>query len=168
MSREGHWIPACIGVGSNLDDPVRQVRAALIGLAALPETRVQFASGLYRNPPMGPPDQPDYVNAVAGILTQLAPRDLLSALQEIESRLGRDRVAQVHWGPRRIDLDILTYACRSIDEEGLRIPHPGISERNFVLFPLLDVAPELPIPGLDSVRRLAANVDGSMLERVAD
>jgi len=160
------WIPACIGVGSNLDDPVAQVRAALTGLGALPGTRVQFMSGLYRNPPMGSPDQPDYVNAVACILTQLAPRDLLSALQALERKLGRDRVAQVRWGPRCIDLDILTYACRSIDEEGLCIPHPGISRRNFVLFPLLEIAPELPIPGLDSVRRLAADVDGSTLERV--
>lgn len=166
MAGDTVWVPSCIGIGSNLDDPARQVDEALEQLAAIPATRVQRVSNLYRNPPMGPPGQPDYVNAVAALLTRLEPRPLLSALQEIEQRQGRDRSTEEHWGPRRIDLDILTYGLRVITEPGLTIPHPGIPERNFVLFPLLEIAPELSVPGHGSVRRLASMVDSSNLERV--
>jgi len=167
MTRTKVWCPACIGLGSNLDDPTRQIGAALKELARVADTRVQCVSSLYRNPPLGPQDQPDYVNAVAAILTRLAPHSLLHALQEIERRQGRVRDAHRRWGPRRIDLDILTYGSQMMAEDELTIPHPGIPERNFVLFPLLEIAPDLQLPGLGSVRSLASRVDGSMLERLA-
>ena len=166
MPVDAVWIPACIGIGSNLDAPVAQVERAIEDLSALRETRLLAVSHLYRNPPMGPADQPDYVNAVAVILTRLDARTLLESLQDIEQRFGRDRNVGVRWGPRCIDLDILTYGLRQISEDGLTIPHPGISQRNFVLFPLLDVAPELDVPGIGKVRQLARSVDGSTLSRV--
>lgn len=161
------WIPACIGIGSNLGDPVRNVRAALSSIKALDRTGFLAASALYRNPPMGPADQPDYVNAVASVLTQLEPRELLGQLQRIEREHGRQRAPSVHWGPRHLDLDILTYGLREIAEPGLIIPHPGIFERNFVLLPLLEIAPQLDIPGHGPVRRLADRVDGSTLKKIS-
>jgi 2-amino-4-hydroxy-6-hydroxymethyldihydropteridine diphosphokinase len=160
------WNPACIGVGSNLDDPVAQVRQALASLESLDDTRLLVASSLYRNPPMGPIDQPDYINAVAIVLTQLGPRALLDSLQAIERAQGRAPERGTRWGPRCVDLDILTYGYREIDEPGLRIPHSGISERNFVLFPMLEIAPQLHVPGLGAVRRLVAESDESTLEKI--
>jgi 2-amino-4-hydroxy-6-hydroxymethyldihydropteridine diphosphokinase len=160
------WVPACIGIGSNLDDPVGQVQQALRALQTIDETRLIAASSLYRNPPMGPVDQPDYVNAAAMLLTVLAPRDLLARLQELECRQGRVRKSHDRWGPRRLDLDILTYGNRTIAEPSLQIPHPGISERNFVLFPLFEIAPQLHIPGLGLVRSLVLEVDTSNLEKI--
>jgi len=168
MSGDATRIPSYIGIGSNLDDPARQVRDAIAGLRELPDTTVQGVSSLYRNPPMGPPDQPDFVNAVVVLLTGLAPRTLLNELQDMERRHGRDRSGGERWGPRRIDLDILTYGSDTIAEPGLTIPHPGIPERNFVLFPLLEVAPDLDVPGHGPVRRLASMVDAATLERLGD
>jgi len=161
------WIPACIGIGSNLGDPVQQVYRAVASIKALERTRFFAASALYSNPPMGPTDQPDYVNAVATVLTRLEPRELLAQLQQIERQHGRERSRSVRWGPRHLDLDILTYGLREIDEPGLIIPHPGISERNFVLLPLLEITPQLHIPGHGPVRRLADRVDGSALNRIS-
>lgn len=163
MSHQKHWIPAYIGLGSNLDGPAGQIKRAFNALAKLPESRLEAMSPCYRNPPMGPADQPDFVNAVAVLLTQLDPGDLLSGLQGIERGAGRSGPSGPRWGPRCIDLDILAYASRVIDREELQIPHPGICERNFVLFPLLDLAPELVIPGCGVVRELAKCVDGSTL-----
>lgn len=160
------WIPAWIGVGSNLDDPAARVRAGLAALAALPDTRLLLASSLYANPPLGEAPQPDYVNAVAGLLTQLPARALLDALQAVERAAGRDRAREPRWGPRRLDLDILSYGLQRIDEPGLQVPHPGIPQRNFVLFPLLEVAPGLWLPGLGSLPRLAAGSDPSALRRL--
>lgn len=163
MSQSAHWVPAYIGVGSNLADPAAQVRRALSALGDLPQTRAVLPSRLYRNPPLGPQDQPDYVNAVAGLLTQLAPLALLGQLQALETALGRTRVAGDRWGPRVIDLDLLVYGSRELSEPGLTLPHPGISERNFVLFPLHDVAPGLPVPGQGTVTAMLSRVDGSTL-----
>jgi 2-amino-4-hydroxy-6-hydroxymethyldihydropteridine diphosphokinase len=156
-------VPAYVGVGSNLADPVAQVRRALERLGQLPGTRAVRHSGLYRNPPLGPQDQPDYVNAVAALLTQLTPRALLDELQALESALGRTRVAGDRWGPRIIDLDLLACGGQQCAEPGLVLPHPGIAERNFVLFPLYDVAPGLTLPGQGTVRALVSRVDGSTL-----
>jgi 2-amino-4-hydroxy-6-hydroxymethyldihydropteridine diphosphokinase len=161
------WIPACIGIGSNLDEPVSQVRQALAALETIDETRLIAASSLYRNPPMGAIEQPDYVNAVATLLTALAPRDLLARLQDLERGQGRVRKNRERWGPRRLDLDILTYGNQTIAERALKIPHPGISERNFVLFPLLEIAPQLHIPGLGLVSNLVLEVDASTLEKIS-
>lgn len=162
------WFPSCIGIGSNLNDPVYQVELAIERLSSLRDSRLLDVSALYRNPPLGPAEQPDYVNGVALILTQLDARTLLESLQAIERLQGREHDSRVRWGPRCIDLDILTYGQHAIREEGLTIPHPGISQRNFVLFPLLDVAPDLYVPGKGTVRELVRGVDGSTLTKVRD
>ncbi len=150
------WVPAYVGIGSNLDDPERQVQAALKALSELPDTRRVTQSASLRNPALGPQPQPEFVNAVAGLLTWLAPVDLLDALLAIERRQGRDRRSDVRWGPRRIDLDLLVYGDVVLNTDRLVIPHPGIASRNFVLFPLLEIAPGLNVPGLGPVRRLVA------------
>ncbi|MEQ8232075.1 MAG: 2-amino-4-hydroxy-6-hydroxymethyldihydropteridine diphosphokinase [Gammaproteobacteria bacterium] len=149
---------AYIGLGSNLDDPAAQVRHALRALDDLPGTRRVAASRLYRNPPMGPQDQPDYVNAVAALDTSLAAEALLSELQGLERAQGRVRGGQ-RWGPRRIDLDLLVYDTARIDRPGLAVPHPGIAERAFVLVPLAEIAPALDIPGHGPIVDLLARVD---------
>jgi 2-amino-4-hydroxy-6-hydroxymethyldihydropteridine diphosphokinase len=120
-------------------------------------------SRYYRTKPYGPVPQPDFVNAAAGLLTQLSARGLLDALKAAETRLGRVRSAE-RWGPRRIDLDLLVYGDARIDEAGLMIPHPGVAERAFVLAPLKDVASELKVPGLGLVRDLLAAVDTSDIQ----
>jgi len=151
-----NWVPAYVGLGSNLDDPEGQVRSALDALGRLPETRRIVWSSSWRNPAMGPQPQPEFVNAVAGLLTLLAPDRLLDELLAIERRLGRDRRGSVRWGPRRIDLDLLVHGTTVMDTEALVLPHPGMATRNFVLFPLLEIAPGLRVPGLGPVWRLAA------------
>jgi 2-amino-4-hydroxy-6-hydroxymethyldihydropteridine diphosphokinase len=158
---------AYIGLGSNLDDPVAQILRALDSLHALPMTRVVSRSRLYRNPPLGPPDQPDYVNAVAAVSTGLDAADLLSAVQSIEREQGRTRDG-VRWGPRTLDLDILVYADAQIDQDGLRVPHAGIAERPFVLVPLAEIAPELHVPGLGPIAALLSAIDCSGLVAVDD
>jgi 2-amino-4-hydroxy-6-hydroxymethyldihydropteridine diphosphokinase len=161
------WIPAYVGLGSNLDDPPAQLRRACAALASLPTTVLVAVSGFYRNPPMGVTDQPDFVNGAAGLLTQLPPRELLAALKRIERAQGRDQSASPHWGPRTIDLDLLVYGEELINEKGFVLPHPGIAERNFVLFPLLEIAPGLTIPGCGQVRDLATRLDENGLTRLA-
>ena len=166
MTKLQRWMPAYIGVGSNLDDPERQVRAALDALRELPDCQFVTDSPLYCNPPMGPQDQPDYVNAVAAVLTSLPPRAMLEALQALENRLGRVRKDGDRWGPRVIDLDLLVYGNVLLEEPGLNLPHSGISERNFVLLPLCDIAPLLKVPGLGTVKTLAKQIDDGGLERI--
>lgn len=156
---------AWIGLGSNLQDPEWQVRQALAELDQMEGCRLLQASSLYKSPPMGPSDQPDYINAVACIETGLAPRALLAALQGLEQLHGRERLR--HWGERTLDLDILLYDDCQIDEPGLVIPHPGLHERAFVLYPLYEIAPELVIPGHGAVKQLRQQVDGRGLERTA-
>jgi 2-amino-4-hydroxy-6-hydroxymethyldihydropteridine diphosphokinase len=151
------WQPAYIAVGSNLNDPQAQVRLAIERLGALPSTRIVLRSPLYRTRPFGPVQQPDFVNAVVGVLTQLASPQLLSELQALEIALGRPQ-AHEKWGPRVIDLDLLAYGREQRDEPNLRLPHPGIVERNFVLYPLADIAPDLDVPGLGRVAELKRRV----------
>ncbi|MFO8153111.1 2-amino-4-hydroxy-6-hydroxymethyldihydropteridine diphosphokinase [Thioalkalivibrio sp.] len=161
-------VSAFIGIGANLGDPVAQVFDALARLARdLPETRPSGRSRLYRNPPMGPRDQPDYVNAVARLETRLEPRALLHRLQAIEVACGRRRDA-TRWGPRLLDLDLLLFGEEVIDEPGLRVPHPGIPERDFVLLPLLELAPGLMIPGHGPVAALCRGMCGTGLQAVAE
>ena len=119
----------------------------------------------YLNPPMGPPEQPDYVNGVVGLLTQLSPRGLLAALKQQERVQGR-QTPDVRWGPRTIDLDLLLYGQRVIDEPDLTIPHPGITKRPFVIGPLAEIAPQVSIPGLGSVSELVKVSDLSQLNRI--
>lgn len=160
------WRPAWVGIGSNLGDPRARVAQAFEDLAALPGSRLVGRSALYRSRPMGPQDQPDYVNAVAGLVTRQAAEELLAALHGIEERHGRRRSAADRWGPRTLDLDLLLYGERVIDRPGLRVPHPGIAERNFVLLPLASVAPDVTVPGLGRVAVLARQVDGEGIERI--
>jgi 2-amino-4-hydroxy-6-hydroxymethyldihydropteridine diphosphokinase len=154
--------PAYVGVGSNLEDPVAQVTRAFDALAVLDGTRLVARSHLYRSAPMGPADQPDYVNAAAGLLTRLSPSGLLEALQSIEAAQGRRRDRR--WGPRTLDLDLLVFGAERLDTPALRLPHPGIAERAFVLHPLADIAPDLYVPGAGRVRDLAASLGASGLE----
>lgn len=155
---------AFIGVGSNLREPVEQVRLAIEALATLPDTRLVRSSPLYRNPAVGPGRQPDYVNAVAELRTGLGPGALLDGLQAIETRMGRER-GPVRWSPRVIDLDLLLYGARRIDDERLTVPHPRMAERAFVLYPLADIAPDLEIPGRGSLSVLLERVSRDALAR---
>ena len=143
-----------VGLGSNLDCPEQQVTRALAALGVLPGTHLLNSSSLYRSRPMGPPGQPDYVNAVAALQTELAPLALLRALQAIEQRhgrapRGRRRLLSPRdrWGPRVLDLDLLLYGDLREHGDHLQLPHPGISERDFVLIPLLELDPDVFIPG---------------------
>ncbi len=153
-----------VGLGSNLDDPAGQVRAALGRLSEGPDPRLLACSALYASPPMGPPDQPDYINAVAAVETDRAPRDLLAWLQGVEADHARRRGER--WGPRTLDLDILLWGQRRIDEPGLCIPHPGLPERAFVLYPLAEIAPDLELPGGESLQALLAACPRSGLRRL--
>lgn len=130
-----------IGLGSNLAEPRQQLRGAVDALARIPETRIAAVSSLYISDPLGPPDQPRYHNAVAALDTSLAPLALLDALQSIELAQGRERKAE-RWGPRTLDLDILLFGERLIDEPRLTVPHYHLHARPFVLYPLADVAPQ--------------------------
>jgi 2-amino-4-hydroxy-6-hydroxymethyldihydropteridine diphosphokinase len=151
---------AYIGIGSNLDDPARQVRAAIDALKRLPRSTFVGASRLYRTAPWGNADQPSFVNAAAVISTALPPRELLDALLAIERAQGRVRDG-ARWGPRVIDLDILVYGDARIDEPGLRVPHPHLAGRPFALLPLADLDPGLEIPGLGPVRALVERADAT-------
>ena len=143
---------AYIGLGSNLADPVDQVKTAIGNLQSLPDSQLIAWSSLYASPPMGPQDQPDYINAVAEIETALSAHKLLDALQAIEQQQGRIR--KRHWGERTLDLDVLLYGQNEIDDERLHIPHPGISLRAFVLYPLAEIAPNLMIPKAGKIEQL--------------
>lgn len=152
-------VTACIALGSNLEDPREQVRRGFEALATLPQSRLLARSRLYRTSPWGITEQPDFINAAARLETSLTPRALLDALRTIESRAGR--VRGVRNGPRVLDLDLLLYGDRIVDEPGLVVPHPRLRERAFVLLPLADVAPELEVPGHGRIRDLLARVDAS-------
>jgi 2-amino-4-hydroxy-6-hydroxymethyldihydropteridine diphosphokinase len=153
------WQPAYVGIGSNLQDPRAQVVNAFEKLGSIAQTRAVSLSPLYASKPFGPVAQPDFVNAVAGVLTQLSPEELLAQLRLLEQALGRPRHHE-KWGPRIIDLDLLIHGRERRDGPELTLPHPGIVERNFVLYPLAAIAPDLDVPGLGRVARLK--------ERVAD
>lgn len=147
---------AYVGIGSNLDDPIGQVRRAFQALADLLATCCVARSPLYRAAPVGgPAGQPDYINAVAALDTGLTPKQLLMVLQALELAHGRNRT--VRWGARTLDLDLLLYDRITSDDPWLTLPHPRLHERAFVLYPLYDVAPSLTIPGRGRVSELLAN-----------
>ena len=150
-------VTACVALGSNLDDPRAQVERGFATLAALPQTTLSARSRLYRTKPWGVADQPDFINAAARLETALTPRALLDALLAIEAGAGRVRGARN--GPRILDLDLLLYGDRIIDEPDFVLPHPRLHERAFVLLPLTDVAPGLEIPGHGCVADLLARLD---------
>lgn len=157
---------AFIGLGSNLQEPRRQVRTALEELAALPYSRLAARSSLYRSDPMGPADQPDYINAVARLETMLTPQALLDAMLGIERKHGRIRGA-TRWGPRTLDLDLLAYGDRVISEPRLTVPHVGIAERPFVLLPMAEIAPDYHVPGRGRVGDLAAACPSAGIHRLS-
>lgn len=154
-----------IGLGSNLDDPVNQVELALDELAQLANCRITAHSSLYRTAPMGPQDQPDYINAVVAIETSLEPVVLLDALQEIERQHGRERKGE-QWGPRTLDLDLLLYGEQILDLPRLQVPHPGIKERSFVLIPLHEIAPQLVLPGGERLEQLLQGKESGEIYRL--
>ncbi len=160
------WTPAFVGLGSNLADPARQVEKALTELAQLPGCRMVSHSGLYVSAPVGPPGQPDYINAVAGLLTRLEPDRLLDALQAVEAAHGRTR-GTTRWGPRTLDLDIIAMGHTVLATPRLTLPHPGAHERNFVLAPLADIAPDYWLPGYGRVAKLARALGDAGLGRLA-
>ena len=125
-----HWVPAYVALGSNLDQPHLQIERAFAGLGSLPQSRLVLRSNLYRSQPMGPVAQPDFVNAVAGLLTQLDARTLLQQLRTLEVTLGR-AAPVVRWGPRLIDLDLLVHGATRIAEFEITVPHAGLAERAF-------------------------------------
>ena len=161
------WHAAYVGIGSNLDRPAHQVQRALAALPQIAQTRLVLQSSLYGSTPLGPEPQPDFVNAVAGLLTQLDAQQFLDGLRLLEAELGREP-SQARWGPRRIDLDLLTFGQQRIDSPSLTLPHPGIVQRNFVLYPLSEVAPDLLVPGCGRVAELASRVDPTGIWRLTE
>jgi 2-amino-4-hydroxy-6-hydroxymethyldihydropteridine diphosphokinase len=145
---------AFIGLGSNLGDREEHLRQAVRALDATPGIEVKQVSSVYETEPVGGPSQPDYLNAVVEIDTQLGPRAIFEACMTIEHALGRDRNSEEHWGPRPIDLDLLTIGDLVISDPDLEIPHPRLAERAFVLVPFSEIAPFIEIPGLGRVHDL--------------
>lgn len=155
---------ACIALGANIGEPVRQVEAGFAALAALPGTRLIARSSLYRSAPVGYADQPDFINAVALIETVLEPHALLDALLAIERAHGR--VREFANAPRTLDLDIVLYGDTVMHDAGLTIPHARMLERAFVMVPLAEVAPDVQVPGQGRVRDLAARVDAGSVAQL--
>ena len=148
------WTPAYIALGSNLDDPVAQIQHAIKQLNSIRQTRLVLQSSLYKSSPLGPQDQPDFINAVVGVLTQLNAMELLLELQFIEQRIGRVRPVE-RWGARIIDLDVLLYGESRSNDPTLQLPHPEMHKRNFVMVPLAEIAPALLVPEHGSAGKLA-------------
>lgn len=157
------WTPAYVAIGSNLSDPAKQVRSACERLAQLEDTRLVSQSRLYRTAPLGPQDQPEFVNACAGLLTRLTPEALHAVLRSVEREMGKVP-PPVRWGPRVIDLDLLMYANERRATPELTLPHPRMHERNFVLYPLAELAPTLEVPGHGRIADLAEQVGRQGLE----
>ena len=155
---------AYIGIGSNLDEPKSHVGRAFEDLAQIPDTSVVKRSSLYRSAPVGYADQPDFVNAVAEIATTLPASRLLAELKEIETRHGRQR--SFRNAPRPLDLDILLYGELSLGLAHLTLPHPRMHERAFVLKPLMEISPELVIPGVGSVKDCLEKITDQNAERI--
>jgi 2-amino-4-hydroxy-6-hydroxymethyldihydropteridine diphosphokinase len=155
-----------IGLGSNLSNPEEQIRLARITIAKQVDiTEIDFSS-LYASSPMGPQDQPDYVNAVMRVNTGLSAMELLRVLQKIENNQGRIRKGD-RWGARTLDLDLLLYADQQIDTPDLIVPHTGLSERAFVLYPLQEIAPDdLFVPGKGAIKQLVALCPLDGLEKI--
>ena len=159
------WLPAYVGVGSNLSQPEAQVRRAIEALGRLPRCRLVVSSPLYRTEPFGDVVQPPFVNAAAGLLTLGTPEELLAALRDLERELGREPPRE-RWGPRVIDLDLLVVGREERATDSLTLPHRGIVERDFVLYPLADIAPDLDVPRLGRVATLRDRVANRGVQRL--
>ncbi|MCK9394999.1 MAG: 2-amino-4-hydroxy-6-hydroxymethyldihydropteridine diphosphokinase [Methylobacter sp.] len=162
---ETDLVAVYIGLGSNLENPVLQIKSARTAIAAIAGVEELAFSSLYHSAPMGPQDQPDYVNAVMCIATSLSPMELLRCLQYIENNQGRVRKAE-RWGARTLDLDMLIYGDQIIELPDLTVPHEGIAERAFVLYPLSEIAPQLPVPGKGNIADLLAKCPMNGLKRL--
>ncbi|MDO4429903.1 MAG: 2-amino-4-hydroxy-6-hydroxymethyldihydropteridine diphosphokinase [Lonepinella koalarum] len=156
-------ITAYIALGSNLNSPVEQLQSALKSIHDLPHTQLTHCSAFYQSKPLGPQDQPDYVNAVACIETTLSPLELLDELQRIENEQGRIRLRR--WGERTLDLDILLYGDLQIESERLTLPHYDMKNREFVIIPLLEIAPQLILPCGDRVTDLATQFSTHQMQK---
>ncbi|WP_299733542.1 2-amino-4-hydroxy-6-hydroxymethyldihydropteridine diphosphokinase [uncultured Endozoicomonas sp.] len=156
---------AYIALGSNLEQPELQLQRAVDEIDSLPCITLAGCSKLYQSDPVGPPGQPDYCNAVIAVDTTLTPIALLDAMQSVENDHGR--VRSERWGPRTLDLDILLYGNEVVESERLTIPHYQMHLRNFVLLPLMDIAPELVLPNGRSIKMLAAKTDDVGLSIIA-
>ena len=153
-----------IGLGSNLEQPKEQVLSAFSELDALVSSNLVNKSSLYASKPLGPQDQPDYINAVAELETSLPALTLLAQMQAIENE--HQRVRKEHWGPRTLDLDLLLYGEEIISLQSLTVPHPELGNRNFVVYPLYEIAPDVLIPGLSGIEDLISELDSSGLEKL--
>ncbi|KOC88452.1 2-amino-4-hydroxy-6-hydroxymethyldihydropteridine diphosphokinase [Winslowiella iniecta] len=153
-----------IALGSNLADPLHQVQNALDALAAIPDSQLIAISSLYRTPPYGPADQPDYLNAVIALETTLPPETLLDHTQRIEREQGRVRKAE-RWGPRTLDLDILLFGELTINSERLIVPHYDMKNRAFMLLPLAEIAAGLHFPDGESVAERLSQLDSRDIQR---
>jgi 2-amino-4-hydroxy-6-hydroxymethyldihydropteridine diphosphokinase len=159
-------VRAFVGLGGNVGDVAESFAAAAARMDALAGTQLLRVSRRYRTPAWGMAAQPDFLNAVAMLETQLPARELLDELLAIERMQGRDRATETRWGPRTLDLDLLLYGDGTIDQPGLRVPHPRLHERAFALRPLLDIAPDISIPGHGLVRNLPAAMAADGIEAV--
>lgn len=149
---------AYIALGSNLASPLDQVNAAITALGEIPQSRIVAVSSLYRTPPLGPPDQPDYLNAAVALETTLAPETLLDHTQRIELQQGRVRKAE-RWGPRTLDLDIMLFGDLTLNTERLTVPHYDMKNRGFMLWPLFEIAPDLHFPDGTSLQEILTNLN---------
>ena len=157
---------AYIALGSNLNNPVEQIHLALAALKKIPETHLIIHSHLYHSKPLGPQNQPDYINAVAALETQLEPIELLNILLEIEKQQGRIRTHE-RWGARILDLDIILYDNIVLNTPELTLPHPGLPVRNFWLYPLLEIVSDLILPDGTSLSTRVQQCSSKSLEKMA-
>lgn len=155
---------AFIGLGSNLQEPAAQLARAVAELAALPDTTLIAQSPFYASRPVGPQDQPDFVNGAVWLSTKLAPHTLLNQLQAIEQAHGRERLR--HWGPRTLDLDLLVFGNQSLNDDRLTVPHRELPNRDFALQPLLDLKPDLTLPEGTAIATLRAQCPDNRLRRL--
>lgn len=155
---------AVLALGANLGEPIQALRGAVAALAATPGIRVIACSHAYRTDPVGGPQQPAYVNAVLIVQTSLAPVELLDLAQAIEQDWGR--VRDIRWGPRTLDIDLISMDDLMVSEDRLTLPHPRAHERAFVLMPWLEIDPEACLPGIGPIAELVAGMDGSGVERM--
>jgi len=158
-------VTAYIGLGSNLENPVEQIKSAHAAIAAADGVKELAFSGMYLSTPMGPKNQPDYINAVMSVFTNLSPHELLRLLQNIENVQGRVRSGK-RWVARTLDLDLLIYGDQKIQTPDLIVPHPGLAERPFVLYPLFELTSNLLVPGLGSIASLIAKCPFEGLKRL--
>ncbi|MDF2941040.1 MAG: folK [Gammaproteobacteria bacterium] len=157
-------VKAYLGLGSNLNNPVEQIKQAIVEIAEFETTAVLAQSSLYESAPLGPQDQPHFINAVLAIETELSPLDLLKACQTLELKHGR--VKKRHWGERTLDIDILLYGNEIIDLPELTVPHKGLKQRNFVIQPLAEIAPDLCLASGETVKNLNQNLQAFHLNKI--